>query len=408
MEQHAKHLSIGELIPELDAYMVRLGYTSSTLRHYRQAWNALKNLAITKGATYFTKELGFELLREHYGVEPYAANLSEYKSVVRRSVMLLLEYQISGNIAKRTPKSEYEFPPGFAEVGEDYLSLLVSEERIKPSTLRNYRHTLVAAMLFFEAHGANNIEDVRIEFINVYLKTFAGYSKSYIRHVVNTLKCFFEYAFKEGYTATQISFPTVSVYKDRRVPEYYSADEISKILSSIDRGNPLGKRNYAMILLGARYGLRISDIRTLKLSDISFEKNTISIIQQKTEKPLNLDLLPDVGWAIIDYLKYGRPNIETKEVFVRHVHPYGPLGESDNMGYVIRQYAISAGVCKVGKGKRSSFHMLRYSLASDLIQQGVSLTTISGILGHSELNVTAQYTQLDMAQLKACALEVTI
>ncbi|WP_434084578.1 tyrosine-type recombinase/integrase [Lacrimispora xylanisolvens] len=105
------------------------------------------------------------------------------------------------------------------------------------------------------------------------------------------------------------------MYKDRRVPEYYSADEISKILSSIDRGNPLGKRNYAMILLGVKYGLRISDIRTLKLSDISFEKNIISIIQQKTGKPLSLDLLPDVGWAIIDYLKYGRPNIEATEVF---------------------------------------------------------------------------------------------
>ena len=194
MEQHAKHLPIGELIAELDAYMVGLGYTSSTLRHHRQAWNALKNLAITKGAAYFTKELGFELLREHYGVEPYAAKLSEYKSVVRRSVMLLLEYQISGNIAKRTPKSEYDFPLGFAEVGEEYLSLLVSEEpRIKPSTLRNHRHSLVAAMLFFEAHGANNIEEVRIECVNLYLKTFAGYSKSYISHVVNTLKYFFDY-----------------------------------------------------------------------------------------------------------------------------------------------------------------------------------------------------------------------
>lgn len=408
MEPYAKNLLIGELIVELDAHMVGLGYTSSTLRHHRQAWNALKNLAVAEGVTHFTKEIGFKLLREHYGVEPYAANLSEYKSVIRRSVMLLLEYQISVNISKRTPKSEYELPQGFAVIGEGYLSRLTTEERVKPSTLRNHRHTLVKALLFFESHGINSIDSVGVDIINLYLKTFAGYSKSYIKHVINTLKCFYEYAFTEGYIAKQIYFPTVSVYRDRRVPEYYTADEISKILSSIDRGNSLGKRNYAMILLGARYGLRISDIRSLKLSDISFERNTISIIQQKTEKPLSLDLLPDVGWAIIDYLKYGRPNIQAKEIFLRHVHPYGPLGESDNMGYVIRQYAISAGVCKLGQGERSGFHMLRYSLASDLIQQGISLTTISGILGHSELNVTTQYTQLDTAQLKACALEVSL
>lgn len=408
MEHHAKILPIGELIAELDAYMVGLGYTSSTLRHHRQAWNVLKNLAAAEGATHFTKELGFKLLREHYGVEPYAAKLSEYKSVIRRSVMLLLEYQISGNIAKRTPKSEYEFPAGFAEAGEGYLSMLTSEGRIKPSTLRNHRHYLVAATLFFEAHKILDVSLVNIDIINLYLKTFAGNSKAYIRSTVNSLRHFFEYAFESGYIKTQFSFPTVSVYKETRVPEYYSADEIVKILRAIDRGNPLGKRNYAMILLGARYGLRISDIRTLKLSDISFEKNCISIIQQKTGKPLSLDLLPDVGWAIIDYLRYGRPPVESKDIFVRHVHPYGPLGDSDNMGYVIRQYAISAGVFRDGKGERCSFHMLRYSLASDLIGQGVSLTTISGILGHSELNVTTHYTQLDTPQLKACALEVPV
>ena len=78
------------------------------------------------------------------------------------------------------------------------------------------------------------------------------------------------------------------------------------------------------------------------------------------------------------------------------------------MQYMLRQYALSAGVKKAGTEKRCSFHMLRYSLASDLIQQGVSLTTISGILGHSELNVTTLYTRLDVPQLKACALEVEL
>ena len=78
------------------------------------------------------------------------------------------------------------------------------------------------------------------------------------------------------------------------------------------------------------------------------------------------------------------------------------------MQHMLRQYALSAGIWKAGSGKRCSFHMLRYSLASDLIQQGISLTTISGILGHSELNVTTLYAQLDVPQLKACALEVPV
>lgn len=408
MEPYAKNLPIAEIIAQLDAYMVELGYTPSTLRHHRQAWNALKNLALAEGATYFTKELGFKLLREHYHVDPYDSKLSEYKAVVRRSVMLLLEFQISGTIAKRLPKGEYIFPEGFRIAGEAYLSMLQSEGHIKESTLRNHRHRLVAAALFFESHGVTGIEFVNTEIINLYLKTMAGCSQSYLSGVLRTLSHFFKFSSEQGYIPASFAFPTVSVYKDRKIPEYYSPEEISGILSAVDRGNPLGKRNYAMILLAVRYGLRIGDIRTLKLTDVDFNTNQIHIIQQKTSKPLTLDLLPDVGWALIDYLKFGRPQVSAAEIFLRHVHPYGPLGESDNMGYVIRQYAVAAGIRKNAEKAHHGFHMLRYSLACDLIQQGISLTTISGILGHSQLSVTSRYTQLDIPQLMDCALEVPV
>lgn len=408
MEPYAKNLPIAELIAQLDAYMVELGYTPATLRHHRQAWNALKNLALAEGTTHFSKDLGFKLLREHYHVDPYASKLSEYKSVVRRSVMLLLEFQISGTIAKRTPRSDYVFPKGFIEAGEAYMTCLQSEGRIKESTQRNHRHILVAATLFFENHGITTLELVNTESINLYLKTFAGCSQSYLSGVLRILNRFFAFSCEQGYLSKPFVFPTVSVYKDRKIPEYYTPEEISQILSAVDRGNPLGKRNYAMILLATRYGLRISDIRSLKLTDVDFNSNHIHIIQQKTGKPLTLDLLPDVGWAIIDYLKFGRPQVNTTEIFLRHVHPHGPLGESDNMGHVIRQYAVAAGIRKNAQKERHSFHMLRYSLASDLIQQGVSLTTISSILGHSELSVTSKYTQLDIPQLMDCALEVPV
>ena len=405
MKSYANDMPISDLIEQLDAHMVSLGYTPSTLRHHRQAWNALKNLAAAEGETHFSKELGFRLLREHYHVEPYEQNLSEYKSVVRRSVMLLLEFQISGTIAKRIPKCEYEIPAGFCEAGRLFLESL-EKEGLMEGTVRNYRLFIYRAAEFFVSHGISAFEQVDREAINLYLKTMAGYSKSYIAGNVRALSKFFDFANREGYTESSFSFPAVSVYKNRRVPEYYSAEEVSRILGSIDRGNALGKRNYAMVLLGARYGLRISDIISLQLGGLDFENNRISITQQKTGKPLTLDILPDVGWALIDYLKNGRPEAGYHAVFLRHTHPYRPFAKGEAMQYMLRQYATSAGIWKAGTEKRCSFHMLRYSLASDLIQQCVSLTTISGILGHSELNVTANYTRLDVPQLKACALEV--
>ncbi len=407
MNTYANNLPISELIEKMDAHMVSLGYTASTLRHYRQAWNALKNLALSEGATHFSKELGFRLLREHYKIDPYESNLSEYKSVVRRSVMLLLEFQISGMIAKRQPKGDYDIPAGFKAAGNQFMDFL-RESSLAPGTIYNYRMFIFRATSFFVNHGALGFESLNNGLINLYMKTFAGFSKAYISANMHSLSKFLDYAHEQGYTDKVFSFPSITVYKDRRVPEYYTADEVSKILSSIDRGNALGKRNYAMVLLGARYGLRISDIISLKLSELDFENNRISITQQKTGKPLTLDILPDVGWALIDYLKNGRPDAECDNVFLRHTHPYKAFTRGETMQYMLRQYALSAGIWKAGTEKHCSFHMLRYSLASDLIQQGVSLTAISGILGHSELNVTTLYARLDVPQLKACALEVPV
>lgn len=408
MEPFAKNLPIDDLIAELDAYMVGLGYTSSTLRHHRQAWNALKNLSHKKGEVYFSRELGFKLLREHYHVEPYDLNLSEYKSMVRRSVMLLLEFQISGTIAKRMPRFDYDFPDGFQDVGGRYIEFLRNERHLREGTIRNHVKQICKTFQFLDAHGIMTLDAITTECLNTYLKTLAGYSKSYISGAVHILESFFDFALKDVAASSKPQFPKVSTYKDRKIPEYYSAEEIQNILSAVDRANPLGKRNYAMILMAARYGFRISDIIALKFSNIDFGNNRINIVQQKTRKALTLDLLPDVGWAIIDYLKAGRPKVDSQHVFLRHVHPYAPFASGESMQYMLRQYALSAGVFKAGGTKHCSFHMLRYSLASDLLQQNVSLTTISGILGHSELNVTTKYTQLDVPQLKDCALEVPV
>lgn len=407
MNYLANDLPMEELITKLDAHMIELGYTPNSMRHFRQAWNALKNQAMKKGATFFTQELGLELLREHYHIDPYDLNLTSFKQVTRRAVMLLLEFQLSGTIAKHMLLYDHTFPDSFKEIGDAYITYLSTERHLRTGTIRNHSIRILKAFQFFESHGFHSISEVTEECVAAYIMTFAGMSRAYISSAVRILKSFFDYSLAKGAVTSRIVFPIVSVYRDRRIPEYYTADEIRSILGAVDRANPLGKRNYAIILLAARCGFRISDIIGLKLSNIDFNKNTISIIQAKTGKPLSLDLLPDVGWAIIDYLKYGRPNVESDYVFLCHTHPYREFASGTNLEYIIRRYANAAGIIKESK-KRASFHMLRYSLASDLLQKNVSLTTISGILGHSELNITTHYTRLDVTRLKECALEVPV
>ena len=404
-ELMAKNIPITELIPKIDAYMVSLGYTESTMRHFRQAWSALKNLAVRQGELYFTHDLGYKLLREHYHIDPYARNLTESKSTYRRAVFLLLEYQVSGTIAKRNSCHNPSFPEDFSVIGEKYMEHLCTARSLKAGTIKNHRGTLNSLFSFLVSHSITDLETMDVNVINTYLKTLAGCSKSFISSRLNGISRFMEFAYKQGYVQKPFSFPAVSIFKERKVPVYYTSEESSAILKVIDRSSSKGKRDYAMILLAVRYGLRISDIKAITLSNIDFTENKITLSQIKTGKPLVLDLLPDVGWAIIDYLRNGRPSSDCTSIFVRHVVPYRSFSDADSLAYMIRQYARAAGISKPNT-QRNSFHMFRYGLASTLLQENVSLTTISGILGHSELNVTTVYTQIDVPQLQICALEV--
>jgi len=406
MEKLAKQIPIADLIAELDNHMVEIGYAESTMSNFRECWRALKNHANNNGIECLTKDVGFQLLKDHYGINPYELKLGEYHSTIRRAMMLLLEFQVSGCIASGIQRSAYRIPAEFNELTEHYLSYLTSELMLKDGTVRNHKKCISKALCFFYGHGIKDISLIGSSEIETYLITMAGLSKDYLSATARILKSFLNFVSKiiPGYNIP--TFPSISVYKDRKIPEYYTSDEIKAILDAIDRANPVGKRDYAMILIGAKYGMRIGDIRRLQFHEVDFQKNTINIVQQKTDKPLALPLLPDVGWALIDYLKCGRPKSDSTYIFLRHVVPFERLGDNDNMEYVLRKYANSAGVFKSQTHKRSSFHMLRYSLASDLLSQNISLTTISGILGHSELNVTSKYTRLDTHHLKECALEV--
>lgn len=400
-----KDLPIEEFIAEIDAYMMNVGYSPGTMRHFRAVWSSLKNLALKQGEHYFTQELGYRLLKDYYKIDIYATNLTTSKSTYRRAILILLEYQISGTIAKKTGSRDHSFPECFSDIGEEYLIHLNTVKALKPGTLKNRRTALEFLFRFLVLHNITDLNSIDNESINMYLKTMAGYSKSHISGQLSMLRQFLDFSYDKGYVKKSFAFPEITIYSEKKIPIYYTAEECQSILNAIDRANSKGKRDYAMVLLGVRYGLRISDIKELKLSNIDFKENKLSITQVKTGKPLTLDLLPDVGWAIIDYLKHGRPESNCPNVFIRHVVPYIPFSNSDCMDFIIRQYARAAGISKENNS-RSSFHMLRYGLASTLLEKNVSLTTISSILGHSELNITTGYTQIDVPQLEICALEV--
>jgi integrase len=247
---------------------------------------------------------------------------------------------------------------------------------------------------------------ITLDICNAYLKTLAGYSFKTIEQNVCGVRSFLRFLYSLGKIpddyAEKIHMPPVS--KSAKILSAWQPDELQAMLAAIDRNNPIGKRDYAMILIACVLGLRIGDIKNLRFNNFNWETKKLSIIQHKTHKPLTLPLPDAVGWAVIDYIKSGRPRYyETDIVFLKHMPPFDPIGDNDHLQQQIIRYMRKAGIDQRSK-KHSGFHSLRHSAGSMLLEMETPLPVITEILGHSDPNVTAVYLKTDLQKLMECVL----
>jgi site-specific recombinase XerD len=189
-------------------------------------------------------------------------------------------------------------------------------------------------------------------------------------------------------------------------PHLWTAEEIRRVLTVIDRQSAVGKRDYAMILLTARLGLRVCDLRQLGLGDLDWRAKTLTVVQCKTGRPLRLPLLDDVGWAVIDYVRHGRPETACAKVFIKHCHPFGAFGGSSSVACRLSRYAARARI-ELPPGQVCGMHSLRGALAVAMIGNGAPMPVISAVLGHASTDTTqAYYLRFDVERLRCCALDV--
>src|SRR2546430_10584100 len=136
--------------------------------------------------------------------------------------------------------------------------------------------------------------------------------------------------------------PTVRVPRDATIPSVWDQELIVRLLGAVDRSSAKGKRDYAILLLACRLGFRAGDIRTLKLDNLRWAESTIEITQAKTSTPLTLPLTSEVGEALIDYLKSGRPQTTHREVFLKVNPPFDPFRENNHLHHIVKYWRLLA------------------------------------------------------------------
>jgi len=261
---------------------------------------------------------------------------------------------------------------------------------------------------YLDAKEVQTVSGIAKRHILDFVNSLGFYSKATTHCMLSTLRNFLKYLRDHYYAAIDFSYlvPKSSYKKDAHLPTTYEKDEVERLIQAVDRGSPKGKRDVTMILIAARLGLRASDICGLKFENIIWETNTILLIQQKTKKKIELPLIEEIGNAIIDYLKYGRPVSDLPYIFIHINQPYDRLAEP-TLHSIVSFYLRRAEISNVNKKKHGP-HALRHSLAGYLLQKKTPITVISEVLGHANTESTKTYLRIDLESLRQCALEVPL
>jgi len=262
-------------------------------------------------------------------------------------------------------------------------------------------------LLFFDQHGVSSMQRITAGKISEFFRSQIELDSRTVATMLTASRVFFRHLYRKGFTQEDLSkkLPEVKANRKFRLPRIWKQEDVRSILNSIDRGNPVGKRDYAIMMLVTRYGLRSADVKTLKLSDLRWSENVIELVQSKTRNLLKLPLLHDVGWAIIDYLQNGRPHSEYPQLFLTCTVPIRPFGlNSCALNAILAKRIQQAGVRVSGEIPKG-MHSLRHTLASVMLANNVELPVISSVLGHVTSEATSVYLHIDIARLKECALD---
>lgn len=390
-------------INELKLHLVKLNYSENTISRLEATWRELIAYCGVHRASEFTVDLERKFIWERYGSVLGDKDTSHN---VNRAIHMLNDYLQYGMIFKQSSITLKGFSPAYKNLFEGFLDSL-RQNQVAEGSIKTWRGRLFRFEYFLLKSGIEHFNQLELHHVNTYIESLAGFSASTIGATIRILGKLFDYALSNGYHNVSYAnaLPCIRQTKKYRLPTVFSPDDVERILAGVDRSNPLGKRNYAILLLVAKTGLRISDARRLRFEHIDWKNKRISILQQKTGQPLELPLLEDVGWAIIDYLQHGRPETECPYIFVRHLAPFDALGIS--MQKLVSKLVSQAGI-HVSADKPIGMHSFRHSIATSMLKNGAELTEIAQTLGHTTPESTQVYISLDAETLRKCALEVLL
>ncbi|TIL87780.1 MAG: integrase [Mesorhizobium sp.] len=319
---------------------------------------------------------------------------------VRNPIRQMLKLAVSGYIGRGRP---HKPDNPFERQAPGLLKYLTEEKGLRQRSMYQYQFSLRQFATYLERIGIDDLAKLSPTVLSGFIAEYAPprVSWSTVRNACGVLRVFLRYLHREGVLAKDLSslveFP--QSYRHAGVPRSISWEQVDQVLAGIDRRSTSGKRDYAMMMLLATYGLRAAEVATLTLDDIDWRNERLKIRDRKAGNTTTYPLSAAVGAAIIEYLKNGRPATTCREVFMRCCAPHAPIGSAavvSRAAHFIRKAGISV--------PRAGSHVLRHSCVQRLLNANFPLKHIGDYVGHRSASSTQIYGKIAVEQLREVAL----
>lgn len=285
---------------------------------------------------------------------------------------------------------------------EQTFSLYLAQERgLTRATRINYLPVVRRFLFGRFATGAIRLDEIRPTDVTGFVSRHAhAFSPGRVKLMLTALRAFFRFLRLRGATATDLAaaVPSVADWRRARVPQGMPAAQVTQLLRHCDQHTLVGQRDYTILLLLARLGLRAGEVVGLTLDDIDWEAGAL-VVRGKGGRQEPMPLPRDVGTALATYVRQGRPSCGSRRVFLCAKAPRRGFSTSVAVCTIVRRALMRAGLHPPSQGA----HLLRHSLATEMLRRGASLVEIGEILRHRHPDTTAIYAKVDLAALRAVA-----
>ena len=386
---------------------LEIGYSITTMDKYLSIWNKFINWKNETHFIYDEKEYSKFLLEYYkFDVNKYTNKSKSHYQQLMRSKRILDDFDsYKKHMTKQSlPKALYsDYPSGWNIILDNYLDYLKNIRQNSDNSIKIKGDYLIRLLSYFYQNDIKNLKQLSKSDITKFINKTVEKGHVSKRRNFYILRDFLNYLFIENILLENLSFyvPNIRKKEKKRLPTYLKQDDIENLLKSIPKERKVDIRNYTIILIAARLGLRLSDILNIKLKDIDWKNNKINVIQPKTN---NLNILPlskEIGWAIIDYINKARPKCNNEFLFVKMKYPFEQMEQFTDFNKYFDKCDFEIEDTKKG------IHNLRHSLASNMLDNDIPISIISSVLGHTSTDTTSNtYLKIDIGNLKKVCLEV--